>query len=376
MAQAAAGAALPALTTVEQELIERAEELGHGLIAQHATAVDRGTLSVRQNLAALAAAGLAGIDVPHAFGGAEVSRPTELRVLEALAYGDGTTPFVLAQHYGTSLMLAAGPDVALRRAMLPRMATGELLTGFGISHVRREGKPALAATPHGAGYRLDGAIPWITGYGIFDYVVIGGTLPDEQTLLAWVPLKETESLRFSPPMDLVAMNAARTVSATVDGLTVGRDDVVYIGSNPLRGRPNTPAVPCLFGLTQACIDDLAEVARRRHAQASAAAAERLDARLDAQRAPFYALMAGSDDAAALRILAQARAAATRLALDAAAALIVAIGGGANMQTNPAQRRLREASVFATWGLTPEAVDMAVSTLVSDDLAAAEWREQR
>jgi alkylation response protein AidB-like acyl-CoA dehydrogenase len=348
------------LTEREQELIERAEALGHGLVADRATAVDRGTLSLEDHLAALAQAGLTGVDVPPAFGGSGVGQRVELRILEALAYGDGTTPFVIAQHFGTCLMLAASSNAPLREAMLPLLARGERWAGFGISHLRREGRPVLAALPHGSGYRFDGTIPWITGYGLFDDIIIAGTLPDGQAVSAWIGLRESPQMRFSPPMELVAMNAAKTVSATVEGLVVAGDRVVDVGPNALRGRPNAPTVPCLFGLTRACIDDLSALAHRRGAPASTRAAERLGERLHGRRLEFYALISGQTGGDSTPALSRARASATRLAFDAAGALIVAGGGGSNALTSPAQRRLREISVFATWGLSGEAIDEAVT----------------
>jgi alkylation response protein AidB-like acyl-CoA dehydrogenase len=353
-------AALPGLTDSEQELIERAEVLGRGMVAANATAVDRGMLPLKGHLTALAEAGLAGVDVPPDCGGSGVRQAAELRILEALAYGDGTTPFVIAQHYGTCLMLTVSSNAILREAMLPLLARGDLWAGFGISHVRREGRPVLAAVPDGRGYRFDGMIPWITGYGLFDYIIIAGTLPDGQTVSAWVRLQESPHIRFSPPMELVAMNAAQTVSATVEGLVVEPDEVVDIGPNALRGRPNAPTVPCLFGLTRACIDDLAALAARRGVAASARAAETFGTRLHHQRLEFYALMSAQPRGDSTPALSRARAAATRLALDAAGALIVAGGGGSNALANPAQRRLREASVFATWGLSSDSIDEAVT----------------
>lgn len=362
MVQSLIDAAVPDVTPHEQELIERAEALGHGVVAENATAVDRGTLSVRANLEALASAGLAGLNVPRRFDGSEVSRPAEMRVLEALCYGDGTTPFVIAQHYGTSSMLAHSANEALRDEELPRMADGASLAGFGISHLRRAGKPMLAVTPVDAGYRLDGAIPWMTGYGLFDHVVIAGTLPDGQALTAWAPFYESEQMHFSPPMELVAMNGAMTVSATIEGLIVRREQVVAIGPSAMRERPSMPPVPCLFGLIRAGIDDLAALAERRNAPASAQAAERLAARLGKQRPIFYELAGRTESAESLTTLARVRAAVTQLALDTAGALIVATGGGANGLASAAQRRLRETSVFATWGLAPEAINVAVAAL--------------
>jgi len=350
-------AALPGLTSREEGLIERADALGRGVLARNATAVDRGTLSVAVNLRALAEAGLAGVTVPTEAGGAGAGPAIFHRVLEGLCYGDGTTPFVIAQHYGVVGMIVASPNERLK-ALLPRMATGELFCGFGISHLRRT-PPVLSATPYGAGYRLDGAVPWMTGYGLFSRVIIGGTLPDGQSLLAWTPFEESEELRIDPPMELVAMNGARTVSGRCEGLVVRPEDVVSIDQPQARAGANRTAVPCLYGIARACVDDLDALAERRAAPAYREAAARLRDRLDAQRPRFYALFAHKADETAV---AEARAAATTLALDAVGALTVATAGGANAIAHPAQRRLREASVFATWGLATEAANVAVAAL--------------
>jgi len=354
--------ALPKLTSREQELVERADALGHGLLAEQAAAVDAGTLSVRGNLERLATDGLVGITVPRAYGGLGAGDDVPLRVLEGLAYGDGTTPFVIAQHYGAASIIAASPNEALRQSMLPGMTTGETLCGFGISQVRRAGKPALAATAlrDGEGYRFDGVIPWMTGYDLFDRVIIAGTLPDGRSLLALFPFQESERLRIDGVMDLVAMNGARTVSATVDGLVARPSEVVHIEPASRRAAANRTTVPCLYGLARASGDDLAALAERRDAPSFADAAAQLRNRLARQRAHFYG---GGIDSEAL--LAEVRAAATALAFDAVAALTIATAGSANARTSPVQRRLREASVFATWGLSTTASTVAVAALASD-----------
>lgn len=352
----------PELAPGEQELVERAEELARGIIAERAAAVDRGAETVAANLQALVEAGLAGLTVPAAYGGDEVSAVAELRVLEALAYGDGTTPFVIAQHYGTSRMLAASANEALRRAVLPSMADGSLLAGFGISQVRREGRPAVAAERREEGYRLHGFIPWMTGYGLFSHAVIAGILPEGEAVLAWVPFAESAQLRFSAPMELIAMNAAQTVSATCDNFDVGPAEIVSAEPAMRRARANATTVPCLLGLARACIDDLAALAERRNAPDSASAATRLAHRLAMLRPRFYGVAAELAEGGPEAPLAEVRAAATQLALDAASTLIVATGGGANALGHPAQRRLRESSIFATWGLSTEAINVAVTAL--------------
>jgi len=370
MAQTMIDTALPEATAREQELIARADDLGRTLLTPNAAAVDTGTLSVRENLQALAAAGLAGLRVPRQYGGDEVTRAVYLRVLEGLSYGDGTTPFIIAQHYGTSVMVARSPNEALRARVLPAMASGDTLCGFGVSHIRRQGRPALTATPQDAGllgddYRLDGMIPWMTGEGLFSHVVIGATLPDGDTLLSWAPFASSDGLRLEPPMELVAMNGARTVAAACEGLRVRAEDVLAVEPAGRRTRANTTTIPCLYGLARASVDDLEQLAARRAAPASAAAAARLGERLERERRAFYAALPTLEDGPSEVPLAAARPPATQLAFDAIVALTVAVGGGANARTHPAQRRLREASVFATWGLSVEAVNAAVTSLSGD-----------
>ena len=56
-----------------------------------------------------------------------------------------------------------------------------------FAHLRRPGPPVLRAKPVGSGYRLDGANPWVTGWGLMKQVVMGATLPDGRFVYLWVP---------------------------------------------------------------------------------------------------------------------------------------------------------------------------------------------
>jgi len=359
----------PLRAMTPDEALRLAEEFGHGLLAARAEEIDRGARPVGENLRALAAVGLAGVTAPVALGGLGGDESLSLRVLEKLTYGDGTTPFVLAQHYGATGMIAASDNKTVRDALLPSLTRGEQWCGFGIAHVRRAGPPVLAATvlDGGARYRFDGTIPWMTGRGVFDHVIVAGTLPDGRALLALTSFADGPHLRIDPSMPLIAMNGAGTVSAVVEGLVVERSAVISIESSSRRAGANKTSASCLFGLTQASIDDLAALAERRSAPASAEAARRLDARLRQARMVFYDEVVGQPGGQpeAEGRLASSRADALALALDAVGALIVATGGSANGRAHPAQRRLRETSVFATWGLATTAINTEVTRLAGE-----------
>lgn len=355
------------------EILCRAEDLARGLLAERAADIDRGVSSVRETLAALAGAGLAGITAPLAAGGIDGGEALHLQVVETLTRGEGTTPFVVAQHYGATGMISASENAGLRQALLPALATGREWCGFGIAHTRRAGKPVLAATEldDGARYRFDGAIPWMTGHHLFDHLIVAGTLPDGRILLALTGFANGPHLRIDPAMPLVAMNGAGTVSAVVDGLVVEKDALVSIETPSRRAGANKTSAACLFGLARASIDDLAALAEKRSSPASAEGARRLGARLERARTFFYdevvARAGEADKDAAEERLAASRADALSLALETTGAFIVATGGAANGLGHPAQRRLRELSVFATWGLAPTAISTAVTRLASETL---------
>ena len=127
-----------------------------------------------------------------------------------------------------------------------------------------------------------------------------------------------------------------------------------------RSAANKTSAPCLFGITRACLDDLNDVTQP---AGVANARETLSARLEQQRIRYYAalqLPAIESEVAIDR----ARALALALSLDAIMSLIIATGGRANDASHPAQRRLREASVFATWGLSATSTDAALHTLAN------------
>ena len=95
-------------------------------------------------------------------------------VFSAVAGGCGATAFVWAQHHGAVRRLTGG-DGPGRDRWLPSLCDGSLLAGIGFAYLRRPGPPAVRAVPSGSGWRLEGAAPWITGWGLADALRDHGT---------------------------------------------------------------------------------------------------------------------------------------------------------------------------------------------------------
>ena len=296
----------------------------------------------RETLDLLAAAGLLGLVGPAQWGGAAAPAPVVREVVEVLGGADGATWFVSAQHTLPLLTLARSSNVALQERLLPGLCTGSLLSGVAIAHVRRPGPPAVTATRAEGGWRYDGAVAWMTGWGLCDVFLLGGLSADGELVLSMLDARDRTGLTSSAPMGLAAMQATRTVSLTLDGLPVSDDDVVDVtdAARWLAGDAARSAnvVPAVFGL----IDRITDLLEPRAPELTAA----LRAEKVRIRTAAYALM---DDVPALEQVErrlELRAEAIELAVRAATSLVVAGGGGAMAVTSPAQRLLREA-VFHT-----------------------------
>jgi len=98
---------------------------------------------------------------------------------------------------------------------LPHLSNGQILLGVGFSHLRRAGDPLIVAVPATGGYQLQGHVPWVTGFGLFQEFIVAAALPDGQAVFGVVPFVETYqdalgAITFSQPMALAAMTSTNT----------------------------------------------------------------------------------------------------------------------------------------------------------------------
>lgn len=140
----------------------------------------------------------------------------------------GALSFLQTQHQSAIAILSQSKNETIKEKYLAKILTENQFCGVGFSHLRRQGKPSLTAIPTEKGYQLTGFVPWITGYDIFSYFIIGATLPDGKELYGIVPFQNNDNLEFSTPMKLSAMNSTNTVTATLNQWFLSSEDVVMI----------------------------------------------------------------------------------------------------------------------------------------------------
>ncbi|MFC3572185.1 acyl-CoA dehydrogenase family protein [Streptomyces yaanensis] len=337
------------MTAPPHPLVSRARRLAQELLAPHADRIDQEGMPT-SHIEAVKASGLLGLNAPTEYGGAAAPSTVARETAEILAGACCATWFVLTQHY-TPVKLLASSDLPARERLLGPLATGELLAGIAYAHVRSFPRVPVRVTAERGGWRFDGTVPWYTGWGLNDLMVLAGVSPQEEVVFAFTEAREQPGLSPSAPMRLAALTAARTVSLELDGLWLPEDAVVLRTPREKFALVDLPrptnASPAVFGVAYAALDlldgapDAEETARS------------LRTRLDEVRRQAYALW----DHPVPHERIEERLALKMRAYDlmrAATTAAIVSGGGRSMDLGSrAQRLAREGMFLLVQGQTAE-----------------------
>jgi alkylation response protein AidB-like acyl-CoA dehydrogenase len=341
-------------------------------VRPRASAIDQDLAALREALLELGRRGYLGLRIPREFGGLELGSLDFRRFQEASARASGALAFVESQHQSSCGLVVRSPNAALRARLLPKLARGTESAAIAFSHLRRSGPPSLTAIAAPGGYRLDGHLPWVTGWGLFSHCVTAATLPDQRVLFAYHPLTESASLQPSKPLALAAMGVTQTVEVDVKALYIPEADIVEIHPATWIKENDRIAValqsPLALGCAQASIDVLKDEAAKKDRPAMIAAAASLERELESVREEAYKAMEENVD---FERSLRARSAAIEFAGRAAHAAVIAAAGAGAMAGHPAQRVYREALAFSVLALLPPIQDAALRRLTSVLISATQ-----
>ncbi|MGW0337057.1 acyl-CoA dehydrogenase family protein [Streptomyces sp. NPDC003011] len=338
---------------VPHPLVVRARRLADDLLAPNAGRVDQEGVPT-SHIEAIRRSGLLAVSAPPEYGGAapEVARETA----EILAGACCSTWFVQTQHH-TPVTTLAGSDGPVRERLLGPLTRGELLSGVAYAHLRAHPRTPVRVTRERGGRRFDGTVPWYTGWGLNDVMLLAGVTEAGEVLFAFTRAREQPGLRASPPMRLAALTASRTVSLELDGLWLPEEDVVlrrpYAQWAAVDRARTVNASPAVFGVTDAALtlldDDMAGPLR---------------ARLTGIRDRAYALAGHPAPHEHLAERLALRTRAYEVMCAATTAAVVAGGGRSLALTHRAQRLAREALFLLVQGQTAESREAHLKALTS------------
>src|SRR5208282_2452160 len=161
---------------------------------------------------ALRGSGVLSWSIPALDGGQERGDLDLLDAYESLAGACLTTAFILSQREAACRRLRESENRALAHELLPALARGETFATVGLSQLttsRQHLGPSLTVKEAGAGFVLDGTIPWVTGAARANHFVVGGTTADGWQVLAVMP-RDSQGVSVGAPLDLMALQGSIT----------------------------------------------------------------------------------------------------------------------------------------------------------------------
>ncbi|BAC68907.1 acyl-CoA dehydrogenase [Streptomyces avermitilis] len=331
-------------------LVAGARRLAAEVLAPRAEQVDQEGVPA-SSIEAVKRSGLLGLSAPVEYGGSAAPAAVARETAEILAGACCSTWFVQTQHH-TPVMTLAKSELPVREWLLGPLARGELLSGVAYAQLRAYPRVPVRVTRERGGWRFDGTVPWYTGWGLNDVMLLAGVTDTDEALFAFTEARAQPGLRPSPPMRLAALTAARTVSLELDGLWLPEEAVALrtpYETWAAADRPkNTNAGPAVFGITASALGLLAD-----GDPAAQESARVLRGRLDEVRRHAYALADHPVPSERIEERLVVKTRAYDLMRAATTAAVVAGGGRAMDLGSPAQRLAREGMFLLVQGQTAE-----------------------
>lgn len=289
--------------------------------------------------------------LPSEFGGLDCDRTTLIRRYARVAEGSLTAAFILTQHDAAVRRLLAARDREPIADWLRAIAEGRSFTTVGLSQLttsRRHGAAALKAREVGAGYRLDGAMPWVTGAVRADLIVTGAVMDDGRQMLVALPTNRA-GVSVQGAFPLAALQASCTAEVRIEEVEIAPGDIL---AGPVEDVMSTPGAAGTGGLETSAL-------AMGQARAALLALGQESIHRDEPIEPFEALASSWSDLAQDLLTAasepgkgvapgELRRRANALVLRCTQAYLTARKGTGFLRSEPAQRWSRQALFFLVW----------------------------
>jgi len=347
---------------MDRTLLSNIWHVADDFIRPKAASADLGDIDgpVKDNIRLLASRGYIGLGIPREYCGLGADEVTQHEYTEIMASSCGVTAFTQQQLRNAARYIVENGTDEQKRHLLPEISAGRRLCGIALSQLRRSGDPILVAKPVDGGYKVNGLIPWISGWSLLDSFVAGIPLDNgSEHILAFIDIQANKAhMTASEPMELIAMKASGTVSVEVVDLFVPKEYVLRVRANEDIQKSDDREITMHTGLPLGCAraaerllretakhrlrDQIDQVATSLMFEVPHCRREALTWNCECVAHPDYKTHA-------LR----ARAGAIVLAMRAAHAAVAVSGGASQFLTAAPQRLMREAQFYTTAVLTAD-----------------------
>jgi alkylation response protein AidB-like acyl-CoA dehydrogenase len=221
------------LTEEQRVLQSSVRELCERLIVPNARRWDEEETFPHEIIPAMGEMGLLGMQIPEQYGGAGMKFRDYVVALEEVARADASVGLTMASHNSlcTGHIYLAGNE-AQRQKYLPRLASGQVLGGWGLTEpgsgsdagaartraVRKAGSPDR--------WVINGTKTFITQGSVGTiYVVLASTSPEKKAkgLTAFIVERGTPGFRTGKKIEKMGLHASDTTELVLEDVEVGDD---------------------------------------------------------------------------------------------------------------------------------------------------------
>jgi alkylation response protein AidB-like acyl-CoA dehydrogenase len=272
----------------ETELVAAVRELAMGPFRERAPKVDREGAFPTENIAELKKLGIPGMALSKDLGGLGVSAETQMRIMEAIAYGDGSTAVALNMHVLIADFLTFFPPFPRLKTVLEDIGkNGALICGPGSI-------PSGEVDNRKAGYRVteDGDTLVVNGKAGFasmsegaTYTILPGLIDrgegNPPDLAVMLPDISTPGIRIMYNWDGMGLRGTASHDIVAEDVRIPKSEALVIPVEMLRviteaqGQVTSPAtqnrargalgiLSIWLGLAQAAFDFTIDYVRQRH----------------------------------------------------------------------------------------------------------------
>ncbi|MFG1424812.1 acyl-CoA dehydrogenase family protein [Roseixanthobacter glucoisosaccharinicivorans] len=188
-------------------------------------------------LPALAASGLAGAGVPQALGGGGGSVVDGVRAIAEVSSRSLAAGFVLWGHRTYIEYLLQSPNAGLSERLIAPLLAGEVAGATGLSNAMKflaglEGLQVMARKS-GAGFSLDGKLPWVTNLRPEGFHVAAAVASAEGGAPFVASLASNAAgLERSADLDLIALRGTNTAAVTLANVAISEADILHSDARP------------------------------------------------------------------------------------------------------------------------------------------------
>ena len=225
----------------ELELIDAVRTLAREKFAPRAAQHDREGSFPVENIAELKALGIPGMALGKAVGGMEISPEAQLRIMEEIAYADGSTAVALNMHAIVAGFIESFPPFPRRNVVLEDMGrNNSLICGAGSV-------PSAELDTRAAGFKVteDGDHLVFNGRAGFasmsegaKYTIMGGVIDrgegNEPDIALAIPEMSTPGLTLMHNWDAMGLRATASHDIVVEHMRIPRSEAMVVPVAMLR----------------------------------------------------------------------------------------------------------------------------------------------